>query len=48
MKKISDEKKRKIIESYKKSTIKNISQIAREYKVSKSFVWNLLKENGII
>lgn len=45
---ISNKKKNKIIESFKNNDDKNISKIARKFKVSKSFAWKLLKENELI
>lgn len=48
MKIISDKKKEIIIEEYKKSNSKNMADIARKYKVCRSFVWTLLKSSGII
>ena len=45
---IPNEKKKKIIENFKTNKDKNISKIARKFKVSKSFAWKLLKENELI
>lgn len=45
---ISNKKKNKIIERFKNNDDKNMSKIARRFNVSRTFVWKLLKENGLI
>lgn len=47
MKKISDKKRALIVGAYKKNSTQSTTSIANKYKVSRSFVWKLLKSESL-